>query len=284
MKSFIIHIDSLEILESLNNEQAGKLFKAIKQYQEDQTIIEEDQLIKVALSPFISQFKRDKEKYDNICKRNRENGKNGGRPKTEETQNNPVGYLETQENPKNLKNKNKNKSKNDSNSNNKLIVQNENHFEQFWQQYTPIETSIGSKAKAKKKYQEYLKKYTHDKILEATHRYIDHCKKNKQKTKMCYGFFDEHLESYINQKEPIDKEEDKIQKLKAINQIAGQKLFSSPRQLQANNTAVFLFMKNDDDEQALRNLPESKRNQIKDILKDMLENKELKIQIANFHI
>ena len=32
-KSFIIHKDSIEILDKLTDEQAGKLFKAIKFYQ-----------------------------------------------------------------------------------------------------------------------------------------------------------------------------------------------------------------------------------------------------------
>jgi len=194
MKSFIIHIDSLEILESLNNEQAGKLFKAIKKYQEDQTIIEEDQLIKIALIPFVSQFKRDKEKYDNICKRNRENGKNGGRPKTQE---NPVGYLETQENPKNLKNKssNKSKSKSDSNSdsNNKLIVQNENHFDEFWEYYTPIEqqgraVGKGSKQEAKAEYQKQIKKYTHDEIMQGLKNYLTFCEQKGQLTLQAVRF------------------------------------------------------------------------------------------------
>lgn len=196
MKSFIIHIDSLEILESLNNEQAGKLFKAIKKYQEDQTIIEEDQLIKIALIPFVSQFKRDKEKYDNICKRNRENGKNGGRPKTQE---NPVGYLETQENPKNLKNKssNKSKSKSDSNSDsdNKLIIQKEkNPFDEFWKHYTPIEAKDGravgkgSKQEAKAEYQKQIKKYTHDEIMQGLKNYLTFCEQRGQLTLQAVRF------------------------------------------------------------------------------------------------
>ena len=195
MKSFIIHTDSLEILESLNNEQAGKLFKAIKKYQEDQTIIEEDQLIKIALIPFVSQFKRDKEKYDNMCKRNKENGKNGGRPKTEETQNNPVGYLETQENPKNLKSKSNNKSNSNSNSNsnNKVTVQNENHFEKFWAYYTPIKqqgkaVAIGSKKEAKAEYEKQLKQYNHNQIMDGLKQYLTFCKENGQLTKQAVMF------------------------------------------------------------------------------------------------
>ncbi len=34
-KSFIIHIDSLNILDELTDDQAGRLFKAIRSYQLD---------------------------------------------------------------------------------------------------------------------------------------------------------------------------------------------------------------------------------------------------------
>ena len=177
----------------------------------------------------------------------------------------------TTKNEKNEKNENKK---------NKLTIQNEKDFNDLWEAYEPVSTSIGSKAKAKKKYQEYLKKYNHDQILEATKRYIDHCKKNNQKTKMCYGFFDDHLESYINTKKTTNKEDI----LKKINEIAEKKLFKSCQQLQSNDERVFLFLKDEDDEKALRSLPENKRTKIKAILGDMLTDKELSIQIANFHI
>lgn len=32
-KSFLLHVDSLDILDDLDNEQSGLLFKAIKDYQ-----------------------------------------------------------------------------------------------------------------------------------------------------------------------------------------------------------------------------------------------------------
>ena len=37
-KSFIIHKDSLSVLDDLTDEQAGKLFKAIKAYQEGEML------------------------------------------------------------------------------------------------------------------------------------------------------------------------------------------------------------------------------------------------------
>ena len=119
-KSFILHIDSLGILDSLNYEQAGRLFKAIKCYQEGDEI-ELDEVTKLIFFPFKSQFDRDQEKYENICIRNKNNGVKGGRPKT---QNNPVGSKETQEPPKNLKNDK------DSDSDNEKTRS--NGFDQFW--------------------------------------------------------------------------------------------------------------------------------------------------------
>jgi hypothetical protein len=72
-KSFIIHKDSLDILDQLNDEQAGKLFKAIFQYQKTGEIESLDQFTKIILTPFISQFKRDEDKWLNVVERNRAN-------------------------------------------------------------------------------------------------------------------------------------------------------------------------------------------------------------------
>jgi len=100
-KSFIIHNDSLGVLDELTDEQAGKLFKAIAAYQRE-TDLSLDMLTKIAFAPFRAQFERDSVKYDAVCDRNKNNGSKGGRPKKEETQTNPenpVGFLETQTNP-----------------------------------------------------------------------------------------------------------------------------------------------------------------------------------------
>jgi hypothetical protein len=72
-KSFIIHTDSLDILDQLTDEQAGKLFKAVSYYQKTGEISQVDQLVKIAITPFINQFKRDEEKYLNIVERNKIN-------------------------------------------------------------------------------------------------------------------------------------------------------------------------------------------------------------------
>jgi hypothetical protein len=119
-KSFILHNDSLNVLDILTDEQAGKLFKAIRNYQNG-VPQELDFGINIAFVQFENQFKRDEEKYESVVERNKINGSKGGRPKNptepKETQNNPVGLLETQNNPTEPKKADSDSdSKNDSDS------------------------------------------------------------------------------------------------------------------------------------------------------------------------
>jgi hypothetical protein len=79
-KSFLLHHDSLAVLDKLTDEQAGKLFKAIAAIQNGKEL-ELDLITEVALSPFIAQFERDREKYETICKRRAESGRRGQQAK-----------------------------------------------------------------------------------------------------------------------------------------------------------------------------------------------------------
>ena len=111
-KSFILHIDSLEILDHLTDEQSGKLFRAIRDFQNG---IEPDLDfgMKMAFLPFQNQFKRDLEKYQSQCEINRANGRNGGRPKkTEKTEPDLKKPNETELNRKNHDNDNDNENDN----------------------------------------------------------------------------------------------------------------------------------------------------------------------------
>lgn len=76
-KSFIIYIDSLGILDQLTDEQAGQLFKAIKDYQNGQKL-EIDPVIDLVLYPFKQQFDRDQAKYQTKCESLRANASRGG--------------------------------------------------------------------------------------------------------------------------------------------------------------------------------------------------------------
>lgn len=115
-KSFIIHIDSLEILDDLSNEQAGLLFKAIKSHQLDSEM-ELDPLTRIAFSPFKNQFIRDDEKYLLTCKRRADAGSKGGKAKASNTKQKVANASKSKQTLANLADsvsKNDNKSKSDS--------------------------------------------------------------------------------------------------------------------------------------------------------------------------
>lgn len=82
-KSFILHIDSLGILDELSDEQAGQLFKLIYAHHNPNKPKETQitQLVNLAFYPFKSQFDRDFQTYQGIVERNKKNGLVGGRPK-----------------------------------------------------------------------------------------------------------------------------------------------------------------------------------------------------------
>lgn len=113
-KSFIIHFDSLDVLDELTDEQAGQLFRGMASYQKTGDCGLSG-MMKAIFIPFKNQFDRDNEKYESICERNKINGLKGGRPKPKETQKTQSVILGTQNNPKEPDNKSdsKNKSKND---------------------------------------------------------------------------------------------------------------------------------------------------------------------------
>ena len=83
---FILHNDSLSVLDELTNEQAGILFKAIREYNQGKEP-DLDFAMRMAFLPFKNQFERDIEKYNKTCEKNRNNGSKGGRPtKAKQTQ------------------------------------------------------------------------------------------------------------------------------------------------------------------------------------------------------
>lgn len=79
-KSFILHVDSLSILDKLNTEQKGLLFNAIHKYHLGEDV-ELDFALELAFEPFKNQFERDLEKYNKRCEVNRGNGSKGGKRK-----------------------------------------------------------------------------------------------------------------------------------------------------------------------------------------------------------
>ena len=115
-KSFLLHIDSLDILDDLTHGQAGVLFKAIKAYQHEEEFAL-DSVVKIAFSPFKNQFLRDDEKYIKTCERRAVAGSKGGKQKVANASNSKQELANVAD----TKNKNKNKTKNKSDNNKEVI-------------------------------------------------------------------------------------------------------------------------------------------------------------------
>jgi len=105
MDGLMIYKETADLVNRLENEEAGMLFKAASKYAfsgEETTF--EDRLLDFAYTVIKRDIDRAQERYAKVCERNRANGSKGGRPKNpvepKETHENPLGFLETQQNPK----------------------------------------------------------------------------------------------------------------------------------------------------------------------------------------
>ena len=100
-KSFILYQDYEDQLNLLSDQDAGILFKALFRYNKGLDVSLNGE-IRMAFAFIKATLDRDKKKYDARIERSRINGLKGGRPNnnatTSDTQNNPVGFSETQNN------------------------------------------------------------------------------------------------------------------------------------------------------------------------------------------
>jgi len=120
MKSIIIYESHFDLLKDLTDEQAGKLIKLIGEYSKKLTqdnpknpdgYEETDSLILGIFMGIKRDFDIQHQNYTKKCELNKENGKKGGRPKTQITQMVLEKPTITQTNPENLKDKDKDKDK-----------------------------------------------------------------------------------------------------------------------------------------------------------------------------
>ena len=65
-KGFILYADLLPTVSLLKDEQAGKLFKHILKYVNDEDPILKDPLLSIAFEPIKQQLKRDLDKWEGI--------------------------------------------------------------------------------------------------------------------------------------------------------------------------------------------------------------------------
>ena len=250
-KGFILHKDSLSILNKMSNEQAGILFKAIYQYQTTGKTSDLEFGLEMAITPFINQFTRDDNAWEEERNKKAVNGFLGNlkrwHPDLYKKYNNNQITIEEAEkiiaerqsaigsdsqqsdtipdianiavNVSDSVKVSVKDSVSDSVSENKLIVQNENHFDEFWTHYTPIEqdgraVGKGSRKEAKAEYQKQLKKYTHDQIMEGLKNYLTFCKEKGQLTLQAVRFLKK--QTFLDEFNIVIKPPTEVEKSRAI--------------------------------------------------------------------
>ena len=80
-KSFILYVDIIHTVKHLTDEQAGKLFKHVLSYCNDENPVSDDVITNVSFEPIKQALKRDLKKYENYIEKQKANGRKGGRPK-----------------------------------------------------------------------------------------------------------------------------------------------------------------------------------------------------------
>jgi len=63
-RAFVLYTDLIHTVKQLTNEKAGKLFKHILSYVNDENPVTEDLILKIAFEPIKQQLKRDLKKYE----------------------------------------------------------------------------------------------------------------------------------------------------------------------------------------------------------------------------
>jgi hypothetical protein len=120
-RSFLLHIDSLDVLDELSNEEAGKLLKAMRDYHNDEEM-QLDALTKIVFSPFKNQFNRDSLKYKTTCERRANAGSMGGKQKVANASKPKQKAANVAENDNVSKNVNVNDSKSDNDNKSVSVI------------------------------------------------------------------------------------------------------------------------------------------------------------------
>jgi len=114
-KSFILHYDSLSVIDKMTDDQTGKLLRMMKSYHNGRYYICNDFAVELVFEQFKNQFDRDLIKYNNICERNSNNGKKWWRPQEPKE---PSGLITNPKEPKKADSDSDNKNDSDNDSDN----------------------------------------------------------------------------------------------------------------------------------------------------------------------
>lgn len=74
-KSFILYADLIKVVDKLPDDVAGKLFKIVLKYVNDQEVCIDDILLEIAFEPIKNQLKRDLKKWENLKEKRSKAGK-----------------------------------------------------------------------------------------------------------------------------------------------------------------------------------------------------------------
>lgn len=99
--SFILYVDQKEIIDTLTDNEAGKLLKAIFEYETTQKLPKLSKTLNLVFIPIKNALDRNREKYEKACEKNKKNiskrwnkentkntsGKNGMQKDTKNTDN-----------------------------------------------------------------------------------------------------------------------------------------------------------------------------------------------------
>lgn len=101
---FIFYLEWLRTMDDavLSKAERNRLIDAIVTYADTGIVPELPRLLMAIFSPIKATLDRDADKYHSKVETNRENGKKGGRPKTQQNPEKPNGFNENPEKPNNI--------------------------------------------------------------------------------------------------------------------------------------------------------------------------------------
>lgn len=79
--SFILYTEQKAVIDKLTDEQAGKLIKALYEYSTTGIMPQLDSILDLVITPFVTALDRNKEKYEETCKKRALAGAKGGKQK-----------------------------------------------------------------------------------------------------------------------------------------------------------------------------------------------------------
>ena len=212
--SFVLYTKYIEHIRLLSVEQRGVLLTAIFAFASSNELPDMDGMTAMAFSFIRSQLEKDFEKYEEICRKRSEAGKQGGRGKSKKANALPEKQKKQSE-AKKADNDNEYDNDNDlKKKNTKKESEYTCAFEEFWSVYPRKQ----EKAKAYASYKARLADgFSEDELMTAVKRYADECEaRNTEKRyiKLCATFLSANTPfvDYLGEYKPEEKQTGKVTK------------------------------------------------------------------------